>query len=95
MATTNKRLIADYSKLPNAPGGSYVRVFVRLRPPEASNQSGPGELPYEMPEPNKIGIKENKDPFPTEHMFSYHRVFDKDCSQDVSASFAPQQLRLI
>ena len=45
-----------------------------------------GELPYSFPEPNKISIKENREPFPTEHQFSFHRVYDKETPQDVSSA---------
>jgi hypothetical protein len=79
MAST-KRIVADYSRLHAGSGGSYLKVYIRLRPAEPS---AGGDLLYSLPEPNKISIKEDKDPFPTEHMFSFHRVFEKDSSQDV------------
>jgi hypothetical protein len=98
MATSGKRIVADYSKLAPAAsgggggsssgragaaaaaGGSFVKVHIRLRPPEPSAD---GELPYSLPEGNKISIKEDKDPFPTEHVFSFHRIFNKDSTQEV------------
>ncbi len=81
MASSGKRMVADYSKLGAGPGGAYLKVYIRLRPAEPSEG---GDLPYSLPEPNKISIKENRDPFPTEHQFSFHRVFEKDTTQDVS-----------
>jgi hypothetical protein len=35
-----------------------------------------------IPEPNKISLKDARDPFPTEHVFAFHRLFDKDTKQD-------------
>ena len=63
-----------------AGGGSFMKVFIRLRPSEMNGSTG--ELPYSFPEPNKISIKENRDPFPAEHQFAFHRVYDKGATQE-------------
>ena len=88
-----RREIYDYAKAnggagaaPAAPsaggapggGGSYLRVFIRLRP---SDVNSTGELPYSFPEPNKISIKENREPFPAEHQFAFHKIYDKGATQ--------------
>jgi hypothetical protein len=80
MASPGKRMVADYSKLGAGPGGSYLKVFIRFRPPEPS---AGGDLAYSLPEPHRVAVKEDKDPLPTEHVFSFHHVFDKDSTQDV------------
>ena len=81
MSNRNKRIIADYSKLNAGSGASYLKVFIRLRPAEPS---AGGDFLYTLTDSNKISIKENKEPFPTEHVFNFHRIFDKDTTQDVS-----------
>jgi len=83
-----RREVLDYAKAgggsgssPSAAGGgSFMKVFIRLRPSEMNGSTG--ELPYSFPEPNKISIKENRDPFPAEHQFAFHRVYDKGATQE-------------
>ena len=84
-ALRSRREVLDYNK-PGAAagsGGSYMKVFIRLRPSDASSI---GELPYTLPEAGKICVQENREPFPTEHQFSFHRVYDKETPQDVSSA---------
>lgn len=91
MSNRTKRIVADYSKLNPGGGGSYLKVFIRLRPSEPSTG---GEFLYSLTDSNKIAIKENKEPFPTEHVFNFHRIFDKDTTQDVSISGKHRKLHI-
>ena len=69
------------TKAAAAAGGAYMKVYVRLRP----NEGGTGaELSYNLPEQNKISIKENREPFPQEHQFTFHRIYERDAPQEVS-----------
>jgi hypothetical protein len=69
------------TKAAAAAGGAYMKVYVRLRP----NEGGTGaELSYSLPEQNKISIKENREPFPQEHQFTFHRIYERDAPQEVS-----------
>ena len=60
-------------------GGSFMKAYIRLRPSDIGSE---GELPYSLPEVNKISIKENREPFPTEHQFAFHRIYDRGTRQD-------------
>jgi hypothetical protein len=67
-----------------AAGGAYMKVYVRLRP----NEGGTGaELSYTLPEQNKVSIKENREPFPQEHQFTFHRIYERDTPQEVSSFY--------
>jgi hypothetical protein len=72
------------SKTAAASGGAYMKVYVRLRPNEGGNGA---ELSYNLPEQNKISIKENREPFPQEHQFTFHRIYERDAPQEVSHFF--------
>ena len=86
-----RREVFDYAKAGGSAGGasssgasapngaSFMKVFIRLRPSDANST---GELPYSFPEPNKISVRENRDPFPAEHQFAFHRIYDKGATQE-------------